>query len=64
MADKHADKDDNVKRGSFLAVYTGEDCPSAVIKKADRQIYYFDGYLCSIVWNYISGLFLQLPKRQ
>ena len=56
MADKRTDKDDNVKK-SVLAVYPGEDRASAVIKKADRQIYYIDCYLCSTVWDHIGGLF-------
>ncbi len=56
MADKRTDKDDNVKK-TALAVYPGEDRASAVIKKADHQIYHLDGYLRSAVWNHISGLF-------
>ena len=47
MADKRTDKDDNVK----------EERSWQFIKKADRQIYYIDCYLCSTVWDHIGGLF-------
>ena len=58
MADKRTDKDDNVKEErSWQFIQEKIVRQPAVIKKADRQIYYIDCYLCSTVWDHIGGLF-------